>query len=50
MSWLCEESKWKHEGVPKTIIKESIEWAKKDIEEEEGDDEEDDDEDEGMEE
>jgi 20S proteasome subunit alpha 7 len=39
MSWLCEESGWMHKGVPRDYIKESVEWAKKDIEddEEEGD-------------
>lgn len=31
MSWLCEESGWMHKGVPKDIIKEAVEWAKKDI-------------------
>lgn len=44
MSWLCEESGWKHKGVPRDIIKESVEWAKKDIEEAEEDDEESDEE------
>lgn len=49
MSWLCEESDWKHKGVPKDFIKEAVEWAKKDIAEaEEGG--ESDDEDEEMEE
>lgn len=49
MSWLCEESGWKHKGVPKNFIKEAVEWAKKDIAEaEEGG--ETDDEDEDMEE
>lgn len=44
MSWVCEESKFVHAGVPKDIIKESVEWAKKDIEEmEEGDDDEEED-------
>lgn len=33
MSWLCKESGWKHVGVPKEIIKEATEWAKKEIEE-----------------
>jgi len=46
MSWLCEESGWKHKGVPRDVIKESVEWAKKDIAEAE---EEDDDSDEEME-
>lgn len=44
MSWLCEESGWEHRGVPRDVIKESVEWAKKDIaealEEEESDEEE----------
>ena len=39
MSWMCEESDWKHKGVPKGFIKEAVEWAKKDIAEaEEGGD------------
>ena len=46
MSWLCEQSGWKHEGVPLDVISSAVEWAKKEIEEEE----EDDDEEEGMEE
>jgi len=33
MSWLCEESGWEHKGVPRDIIKEAVEWAKKDIQE-----------------
>lgn len=44
MSWLCEESGWEHKGVPRDIIKESVEWAKADIaaaEEEEDDSDED---------
>ena len=45
MSWLCKDSDWKHVGVPKDMIKEATEWAKKEIEEaEEESDEEDDDE------
>jgi len=49
MSWLCEESGWKHKGVPKDIINESVEWAKQAIAdaEEEDDDGDDDDDDEG---
>lgn len=48
MSWLCEESGWKHKGVPKDVINESVEWAKQDIAEAEEDDGEDDsDDDEG---
>ena len=35
MSWVCEESNWEHKGVPRDYIKEAVEWAKKDIEEEE---------------
>lgn len=35
MSWLCEESGWEHKGVPRDYIKEAVEWAKNDIEEEE---------------
>lgn len=44
MSWLCEESGWEHKGVPRDVIKEAVEWAKKDIEEAEGDEDSDDDE------
>jgi len=44
MSWICEESGWEHKGVPKDLIAESVEWAKKDIEEEEDDDDEEDEE------
>lgn len=47
MSWLCEESGWKHKGVPRDVIKESVEWAKKDIEEAEEEDEDSDEEMEG---
>ncbi|KAL7503728.1 hypothetical protein ACHAXN_002037 [Cyclotella atomus] len=41
MSWLCEGSGWRHEGVPKDVIASAVEWAKKEIEEaeEEDDDE-----------
>lgn len=45
MSWLCEESGWEHKGVPRDVIKESVEWAKADIaaaEEEDDDSDEDD--------
>ena len=38
MSWLCEETGWKHEGVPKDVIASAVEWAKREIEEEEEDD------------
>mmetsp|Transcript_35701 Transcript_35701/g.42631 ORF Transcript_35701/g.42631 Transcript_35701/m.42631 type:complete len:269 (-) Transcript_35701:303-1109(-) len=44
MSWLCEESGWVHKGVPKDLIKEVVEWAKKDIAEAEEGGESDDDE------
>ena len=47
VSWICEASGWKHQAVPKDILKASEEWAKEQLEEEEEDDE---DEDEGMEE
>ncbi|KAL3761553.1 LOW QUALITY PROTEIN: hypothetical protein ACHAW5_003101 [Stephanodiscus triporus] len=51
MSWLCEGSGWKHEGVPREIIAGAVEWAKKEIENEgENDEEGDDDEDDEMEE
>jgi 20S proteasome subunit alpha 7 len=47
MSWLSEETQWKHQGVPKDVLSEAITWAKEQLEEEEDDDEE---EGEGMEE
>ena len=25
MSWLCEGSKWRHEGVPRDVISEAVE-------------------------
>lgn len=40
MSWLCEESGWEHKGVPRDIIKESVEAAKRELEDEEEDEEE----------
>ena len=51
MSWLCEKTGWKHVGVPKDVMEEAVEWAKREIEaegEEEDDEEEEDGE--GMEE
>jgi 20S proteasome subunit alpha 7 len=53
MSWLCEKTGWKHVGVPKDVMDEAVEWAKREIEAEgEDDDDEEDDVDggEGMEE
>mmetsp|Transcript_12470 Transcript_12470/g.23439 ORF Transcript_12470/g.23439 Transcript_12470/m.23439 type:complete len:271 (-) Transcript_12470:143-955(-) len=50
MSWLCEASGWEHKGVPRDVIKESVEWAKKDIEDAEEEEESDDDEGGDMEE
>ena len=48
MSWLCEGSGWKHEGVPRDVISEAVEWAKKEIDEDaDGDDDDDDDDEEG---
>ena len=44
MSWLCEGTGWKHAGVPKDVIEEATEWAKKEIEEAEEESEDDDDE------
>ena len=32
MSWLCKGSRWKHEEVPRDVIAEAVEWAKKEIE------------------
>jgi len=46
MSWLCEGSGWKHVGVPKNVIAEAVEWAKKKIEEAEGEESEEEDDDE----
>mmetsp|Transcript_6897 Transcript_6897/g.8570 ORF Transcript_6897/g.8570 Transcript_6897/m.8570 type:complete len:110 (+) Transcript_6897:32-361(+) len=40
MSWVCKESDWKHVGVPKDILKESVDAAKRELEEEEDEDEE----------
>ena len=50
MSWLCEETAWEHKGVPRNVIKEAVEWAKKDIEEAEDEDDSDDEGEEEMEE
>jgi len=47
MSWLCEESGWKHQGVPRDVIKQSVEWAKRNIADAEEDDDDDDSDDEG---
>lgn len=44
LSWLGEPSGWKHKGVPKDVIAESVEWAKEQLQEEDDDDEEDDEE------
>jgi 20S proteasome subunit alpha 7 len=47
MSWLCEGSGWKHEGVPRDVISAAVEWAKKEIDEDaDGDDDDDDEEEE----
>jgi 20S proteasome subunit alpha 7 len=37
-SWICEESGWKHVGVPKTLIAEATQWAKDQLDAEEEDD------------
>jgi len=50
MSWLCADSDWQHRGVPRDVIRESVEWAKKDIAEAEEEDEESEDEGGDMEE
>ncbi|KAL7536361.1 hypothetical protein ACHAXR_008316 [Thalassiosira sp. AJA248-18] len=42
MSWLSEGTGWKHAGVPKAVIAEATEWAKKEIEEAEEESEDDD--------
>lgn len=39
MSWLCEGSGWKHVGVPRDIIAEAVEWAKKEVEDDAENDE-----------
>ena len=31
MSWLCKGSGWRHEGVPRDVISEAVEWAKREI-------------------
>ena len=43
MSWLCEGTGWKHAGVPRDVIAEATEWAKKEIAEAEEESEDDDD-------
>ena len=40
MSWVCQESKWEHVGVPRQIIAEAMEWAKENIAEEDDEDDE----------
>jgi 20S proteasome subunit alpha 7 len=40
MSWVCEESKWEHVGVPRQEIAAAVAWAKESIAEEEDEDEE----------
>lgn len=50
MSWLCEKTGWKHVGVPKDVMEEAVEWAKREIEAEGEEEDEDDDEEDGMEE
>lgn len=48
MSWLCLDTNWEHRGVPKDVIEQAVEWAKKDIAEaEEGEDDDDEEEDGG---
>lgn len=42
MSWLSEGTGWKHAGVPRTVIQEATDWAKKEIEEAEEESEDDD--------
>jgi len=37
MSWVCKQSNWEHQSVPKDLIAEAVEWAKKAIEAEEDD-------------
>ena len=39
MSWVCQDSKWEHVGVPKHVIAEAMEWAKQIIAEEEEEEE-----------
>jgi 20S proteasome subunit alpha 7 len=40
MSWLCEGSGWRHEGVPRDAISEAVEWAKREIDEDADDNDE----------
>ncbi|KAJ1463002.1 nucleophile aminohydrolase [Pelagophyceae sp. CCMP2097] len=41
MSWLCEETAWKHELVPPDLIKAAEEWAKKELNDDDDDDDDD---------
>ncbi len=38
MSWVCEETSWRHERVPEELISEANAWAITSIEEDEMDD------------
>lgn len=40
LSWICEQSKWKHVPVPKDVLDAAKEWAKEQLAEEDDDDEE----------
>ena len=35
LSWICQESGWKHRFVPEEIVSAAEEWAKKAIEDDE---------------
>jgi|TARA_B110000208_G_scaffold175344_1_gene220791 hypothetical protein len=43
MSWICEESGWTHQRVPKSLRDEADKWAQAQIAEEDDDDDDDDD-------
>jgi 20S proteasome subunit alpha 7 len=45
LSWICEESKWKHVLVPKELREGALKWAKEKIEEDDMEDDDDDDDD-----
>jgi 20S proteasome subunit alpha 7 len=46
MSWLSEGTGWKHVGVPRDVIADAVEWAKKEIDDDAKDDDDDEDDDE----
>jgi 20S proteasome subunit alpha 7 len=40
LSWICEESKWRHVPIPKDIVTAAKDWANEQLEEEDDDEEE----------